>query len=80
MLSRNVASPDWRNATVSGHAEIVRIIKTGHESLAAQAMREHVTFAHQRILQSYLNSVSQTAAAAAPEAPAPPPMSGRIPL
>ena len=67
MLSRNVASPDWRNATVSGHAEIVRIIKTGQESLAAQTIREHITFAHERILQSYLNSVSAAAAAAAPE-------------
>src|SRR5580692_2459474 len=67
MLSRNVASPDWRNATVSGHAEIVQIIKTGQESLAAQTIREHITFAHERILQSYLNSVSPAVAAAAAE-------------
>jgi DNA-binding GntR family transcriptional regulator len=67
MLSRNVASPDWRNATVSGHADIVRIIKTGQESLAAQTIREHITFAHERILQNYLNSVSEAAAAVAPE-------------
>jgi DNA-binding GntR family transcriptional regulator len=63
MLSRNVASPDWRDATVSGHAAIVRIIKAGEESLAAETIREHITFAYERILQSYLNSVSQAAAA-----------------
>jgi DNA-binding GntR family transcriptional regulator len=78
MLSRNVASPDWRNATVSGHAEIVQIIKTGQEGLAAQTIREHITFAHERILQSYLNSVSPAAAAAAGTA-APSPVSTRIP-
>jgi DNA-binding GntR family transcriptional regulator len=72
MLSRNVASPDWRNATVSGHAELVRIIKMGQESLAAQTIREHIAFAHERILQSYLNSVSRAAAAAGPETTAPP--------
>jgi DNA-binding GntR family transcriptional regulator len=80
MLSRNVASPDWRNATVSGHAEIVRIIKTGQESLAAQTIREHITFAHERILQNYLNSVSEAAAAVAPRDYPPPPVSRRIPL
>jgi DNA-binding GntR family transcriptional regulator len=80
MLSRNVASPDWRNATVSGHAEIARLIKTGQESLAAQTIREHITFAHERILQSYLNSVSRQAAAAAPGTSAPLPMSTQIPL
>jgi DNA-binding GntR family transcriptional regulator len=80
MLSRNVASPDWRNATVSGHAEIVRIIKAGQENLAAQTITEHITFAHERILQSYLNSVGQAAAAAARETTVPPPMSRRIPL
>jgi DNA-binding GntR family transcriptional regulator len=80
MLSRNVASPDWRNATVSGHAEIVQIIKTGQQSLAAQKIREHITFAHERILQSYLNSVSRAAAPVAPETTAAPPMSRRIPL
>jgi DNA-binding GntR family transcriptional regulator len=80
MLSRNVASPDWRNATVSGHAELVRIIKAGQESLAARTIRKHITFAHERILQSYLNSVSQAVPAVPPETTAPLPMSARIPL
>jgi DNA-binding GntR family transcriptional regulator len=80
MLSRNVASPDWRNATVSGHAELVRIIKAGQENLAARTIRKHITFAHERILQSYLNSVSQAVPAVPPETTAPLPMSARIPL
>jgi DNA-binding GntR family transcriptional regulator len=79
MLSRNVASPDWRDATVSGHADIARIIRTGDESLAAQTIREHITFAYERILQSYLSSVSN-AAAVDSETTAPHPTSRRIPL
>jgi DNA-binding GntR family transcriptional regulator len=79
MLSRNVASPDWRDATVSGHADIVRVIRAGDESQAAESIREHITFAYERILQSYLDSMSQ-AAAVAPETTAPPTTSRRIPL
>jgi DNA-binding GntR family transcriptional regulator len=80
MLSRNVASPDWRDATVSGHADILRIIRTGDESLAAETIKEHISFAYERILQSYLNSVSQAAAEVGSETAAPPPTTKRIPL
>jgi DNA-binding GntR family transcriptional regulator len=62
MLSRNVASPDWRDGTVKGHADIVRIIRTGDEDAAAEAIREHISFAYERILQSYLKSMSDSAA------------------
>jgi DNA-binding GntR family transcriptional regulator len=80
LLSRNVASPDWRDATVSGHADIARVIRTGDENLAAETIRAHITFAYERILQSYLNSVSQSTAAAGPESGEAPPTSRRLPL
>jgi DNA-binding GntR family transcriptional regulator len=56
MLSRNVASPDWREGTVRGHAELVRVIKAGDEAVAAAAIKEHISFAYQRILESYISS------------------------
>jgi DNA-binding GntR family transcriptional regulator len=56
LLSRTVASPDWRDATVSGHAEILQSIKEADESLAAEKIKAHIAFAYERILQSYLNS------------------------
>jgi DNA-binding GntR family transcriptional regulator len=81
MLSRNVASPDWRDGTVKGHADIVRIIRTGDENAAAEVIREHISFAYERILQSYLESMSDSGGAAdAADLPAdPPPISNRIP-
>ena len=80
MLSRNVASPDWREGTVNGHAEIVRIIKTGDENAAAELIREHISFAYERILQSYLNSVSEPEQPEDTEPPAALPTTKRIPL
>jgi DNA-binding GntR family transcriptional regulator len=59
MLSRNVASPDWREATIRGHTELVRVIKAGDEGVAAEAIREHISFAYQRILESYLSSKTE---------------------
>lgn len=63
MLSRNVASPDWREGTVKGHTEIVKVIRTGDENAAAEAIREHISFAYERILQGYLSAMSDSAAA-----------------
>jgi DNA-binding GntR family transcriptional regulator len=82
MLSRNVASPDWREGTVKGHADIVKVIRTGDENAATEAIKEHISFAYERILQSYLKSMSDSAAPAAPESTAPTPLasSKRIPL
>jgi DNA-binding GntR family transcriptional regulator len=63
MLSRNVASPDWREETVKGHASLVTIIKAGDENAAVEMIKEHISFAYERILRSYLDSVSGPAAA-----------------
>jgi DNA-binding GntR family transcriptional regulator len=82
MLSRNVASPDWREGTVKGHAEILKIIRSGDENAAAELITEHISFAYERILESYLNSKSETPGSAdtGSAIPAPLAASKRIPL
>jgi len=70
LLSRNVASPDWREGTVKGHAEILRVIRTGDEAAAVELIKDHISFAYERILQSYLTSAAETAEPAEAEAPA----------
>jgi DNA-binding GntR family transcriptional regulator len=64
MLSRNVASPDWREGTVKGHGEILKVIRRGDQDAAAELITEHISFAYERILQSYLDSMSDSADAA----------------
>jgi DNA-binding GntR family transcriptional regulator len=54
MLSRNVANPDWRQGTVSGHTEILAAITAGDEAAVVASIKEHISFAYDRILQSYL--------------------------
>lgn len=50
---RNIASADWREATVKGHAEIVELIRKGQEQAAATAVREHISAAYTRITDSF---------------------------
>jgi len=64
MLSRNVASSDWREATVQGHAEILKVIKKGNQDAAVEVTKEHISFAYERILQSYQDSLADSAGAA----------------
>ena len=82
MLSRNVASPDWREGTVRGHAEILKIIRSGDEHAATSVITEHISFAYERILQSYLDSKSDPPGGADTSSPIPAPLaaSKRIPL
>jgi DNA-binding GntR family transcriptional regulator len=61
MLSRNVASSDWREETVKGHASLVEVIKAANEELAIEMIKEHISFARERILRSYLDSASGSA-------------------
>jgi DNA-binding GntR family transcriptional regulator len=53
LLSRNVASPDWRQSMVSGHTEILTSIRSGDEHAATAAIKEHISFAYERIMQNY---------------------------
>ena len=61
MLSRNVASSDWREGTVQGHAEILQVIKKGNQDAAVEVTKEHISFAYERILQSYQDSLADSA-------------------
>ena len=61
MLSRNVASSDWREGTVQGHAEILKVIKKGNQDAAVEVTKEHISFAYERILQSYQDSLADSA-------------------
>jgi DNA-binding GntR family transcriptional regulator len=82
LLSRNVASPDWRESTVRGHADIARVIKSGDEDAAVEMIKAHISFAYERILQSYLKSMSESSPAedSGPAPAAPPAAPPRIPL
>jgi DNA-binding GntR family transcriptional regulator len=76
-----VASPDWREGTVKGHAEILKIIRSGDEHRATAVITEHISFAYERILQSYLDSKSEAPSGAETSSPVPAPLaSKRIPL
>jgi DNA-binding GntR family transcriptional regulator len=70
LLFRNVASPDWRESTVKGHAALASVIRTGDETAAVELIRDHISFAYERILQSYRATVPEPAQPADTEAPA----------
>jgi DNA-binding GntR family transcriptional regulator len=67
LLSRNVASSDWRQSMVSGHTQILKTIRSGDDDAAVTAIKEHISFAYDRILRSYLTT-SRGASAAEPAA------------
>jgi DNA-binding GntR family transcriptional regulator len=82
MLSRNVASSDWREGTVQGHAEILKVIKKGNQDAAVEVTKEHISFAYERILESYQDSFADSAGAADTGGVTSPELKGsrRIPL
>lgn len=47
---RNIANSDWRIATVKGHADILELIRSGHEEAAAKAVRLHISAAYGRVI------------------------------
>jgi DNA-binding GntR family transcriptional regulator len=49
LLSRNVASSDWRVGMAEGHSRILDLIKTGDEPGAVDAVSEHINAAYTRI-------------------------------
>jgi DNA-binding GntR family transcriptional regulator len=59
MLSRNVASPLWREETVSGHARIFNMIRDGHQDAAREAVSEHIQMGFRRIEAGYLDALSR---------------------
>jgi len=53
MLSRNVASADFRDAAVRGHQDILDTIKTRDKDRALAAIEQHMLFAYKLVSQSY---------------------------
>jgi DNA-binding GntR family transcriptional regulator len=54
---------------VAGHTHILKSIRSGDESTATAAIKEHISFAYERILHSYLGlrtDASATEPAASP--------------
>jgi DNA-binding GntR family transcriptional regulator len=58
MLSRDVASPQWRSETVSGHTRIFDMIRAGDREGAREAVSEHIQAGFARIEASYLGARS----------------------
>lgn len=54
MLSRNVASAQWRAETASGHTRIVATIRAGNQEEAREATVEHIQTGFTRIEASYV--------------------------
>ena len=53
MLSRNVASADFRDAAVRGHQDIVDTIKSGDKQRAGDLIEGHMRVAYDLVSQSY---------------------------
>lgn len=53
LLSRNVASPDFRDSAVAGHQVILDAIKARDETQAQALIEGHLDFAYRRVIGSY---------------------------
>jgi len=66
LLSRNIANPDWREVTVTGHMKIVEAIEARHETKAAKIVADHIEAAHARIRAAYTAAADKKAEALNP--------------
>lgn len=57
MLSRNVASADFRDFAVHGHQEIVDVIKARDKERALAVIEQHMFVAYERVSRSYGQSL-----------------------
>lgn len=53
LLSRNVASPDFRDSAVAGHQAILDAIKARDEAQAQSLIEGHLDFAYNRVIGTY---------------------------
>jgi DNA-binding GntR family transcriptional regulator len=53
LLSRNMANPDWRDVTVTGHMDIVAALESRNEAAAVKIDADHIEAAHARIRAAY---------------------------
>jgi DNA-binding GntR family transcriptional regulator len=63
LLSRNIANPDWRDVTVSGHMEIVQALEARKETAAMKIVADHIEAAHARIRAAYKGDAEEEPAA-----------------
>jgi DNA-binding GntR family transcriptional regulator len=56
LLSRNVASPDFRDSAVQGHQRILDAIRDGDQNRAQALIEEHLDYAYARVIGSYTDS------------------------
>jgi DNA-binding GntR family transcriptional regulator len=54
LLSRNVANPDWRDVTVSGHKEILDLLVGRDEAAAVDVIGRHIEEAYNRVLEAFV--------------------------
>jgi DNA-binding GntR family transcriptional regulator len=50
LLSRNVANPDFREVTLTGHTDLLTVLQARDETRAAQVLEEHLRGAYDRII------------------------------
>jgi DNA-binding GntR family transcriptional regulator len=62
LLSRNVASSDWRGSMADGHKRILDLIRAGNEEAAVGAVGEHIKAAYTRICTSLAERNSTSSA------------------
>jgi DNA-binding GntR family transcriptional regulator len=53
LLSRNVASQDWRLKSISGHTEILKSVRARDEKLAVKLITGHISYAYSLISSSF---------------------------
>jgi len=53
LLTRNVASPDWRLKSINGHAEILEAVRARDESLAVKLITAHISYAYSLISNGF---------------------------
>jgi DNA-binding GntR family transcriptional regulator len=53
VLSRNVASADFRDAAVRGHQELLNLIKARNKQRALDLIEEHMRFAYDYVIRTY---------------------------
>lgn len=67
LLQRNIASADWRTATVAGHQTILDLVRSGDEDAAAASVHQHIAFAYQRIVEQMSATEDESARQSAAE-------------
>jgi DNA-binding GntR family transcriptional regulator len=66
LLKRNIASPDWRDGSVSGHSEILEAVRARDEARAVQLISGHISYAYTLISNNLANAADDPLTLIAP--------------